>query len=201
MTHLVLDTETQQQHAMAAGAEASAAKRAEMLDQEIRSNTISVEDDAGRNSGDILAQLGRPLAAQEVIRRLKLCNGRLIFEQSIRYPNLTGIYIEKWERNAAGGWTKRKMHICGMESGIMPEFSVLHKTTKQVANPDLFGTEKPVGRDLQWKEVPTFLDQTRGWRTVLLRLMKANLINRWDVEQHFGWNPTYESEKWMRYTR
>jgi hypothetical protein len=197
---LVLDTEGRKSHERAADQEGAAARRAAMLDQEIKSNTISVEDDAGRNSGDILAQLGRPLAAQEVIRRLKLCNGRLIFETSIAYPNLIGVYVEKWERNLTGGWDKKKMHVCGMESGIMPEFSVLHKTTKRVANNELFGKEKGT-REVPWKEVPTFIDETRGWRTLLLRLLKASLINRHDVEVHFSWTPTYESERWARFTR
>ncbi len=197
---LVLDTEGRIAHDEAAAKEAAAVRRAALLDQEIRSNTRSVEDDAGRPTSDILAQLGRPLPAQEVIRRLKLCNGRLIFERSIASPELTGVYVEKWERTAAGGWEKKKMHVCGMESGIMPEFSVLHRTTKKVADNELFGNKKPVG-EVKWKEVPTFLDETRGWRTLVLRLMKANLITKLDVEKHFGWNPTYQSEKWSRFTR
>src|SRR5262249_19684755 len=127
----------------------------------------------------------------------------LIFEKSIRFPELTGVYVERTERNAAGGWDKRKVHLFGMESGIMPEFSVLHKTTKHVPNPELIGATggKQIPREMvKWQEVPTFSAETRGWRTVLIRLLKAQLINRSDVEKHFGWSPSQDSEKWHRQT-
>lgn len=196
---LVLDTQGRIDHAQAAAREGAAASRQQQLDDEIRSNTISVGDDAGRNTGEILNQLGRPLTSQEVIKRLKLCNSGLIFERSASTPSLYGIYVERWEHSVTGTWEKRKIHVCGMEAGIMPEFSVLHKTKKQVANPELFGSHTPT-RDIGWKEVDTFLQETRGWRTVLIRLLKMNLITRINVEQHFGWAPTYQSEKWHKFT-
>src|SRR5258707_1603844 len=134
---LILDTPTQERWAGSGAQENTQAQRQHALEQEIHSNTISVRDDGGRDTSSLLAQMGRPLTSVEVQRRLHLCNPKLIFERCIRYPELTGVYIEKDERNAAGGWTKRKVHLFGMESGVMPEFSVLHQTVKRVPNPEV----------------------------------------------------------------
>jgi urease gamma subunit len=198
MAHLVLDTVGQERWRKAAAAEASAAKRQAELQQEILSNTITVEDDAGRSTSDIMAQMGKALSCQDVMDKLKLCNPNLIFELSIADATKMGVYIHIPEKLATGSWSTRKVHICGMEAGIMPEFSVMHRTTKKVANPDLLGKE--VGREVPWMEVPTFYAETRGWRTVLIRLLKAGIITRSKVNEHFGWTPSHESEKWAKYT-
>jgi hypothetical protein len=197
---LVLDSGAQQNWRKVAKVEANATSRQEQLTREIWSNSITVEDDAGRDTGSLLAQMGRPLASSEFERRLKLINSRLIFERSIKDPTKVGLYIEKEERNVAGGWTKRKIHLCGMESGIMPEFSVLHKATKKIANPELFGKDAPT-REIDWTTVDTFAAETRGWRTVLVRLLHLELINRGDVEKHFFWQPSQDSAKWAAQTR
>ncbi len=139
------------------------------------------------------------MASAEVQRRLHLCNANLVFIRAPLHPELTGIYIEKDERTAARGWAKRKVHICGMESGIMPEFSVRHVTMKRVPNPDLLGQK--VERDaVKWMEIPTFYAETRGWRTVLIRLLHAKLITRGDADKHFGWTPSRDSKKWAEQT-
>lgn len=196
---LGLDTQKQAQWRTAAAREKAVAKRQAELEHEIWSNTISVEPDGERDTSNLLAQLGRPLAALEVQRRLKLCNQNLIFEVALRHPELTGVYYEKMERNATGGWEKRKVHVCGMESGVMPEFSVLHKTKKQVANPELFGNTEAT-REIDWKHVDTFAAETRGWRTVLLRLMKSGLVTRGQIAKHFEWTPSQESKRWASQT-
>lgn len=192
---LVLDTPAQERWTAAGQRERQQVSRQDALAQEILSNTVTVEDDAGHDTTDLLAQMGKPLASAEVQRRLTLCNPKLIFERCIRYPELTGVYLEKEEKNFTGGITRRKVHLFGMESGVMPEFSVRHVTKKRVPNPELLG--KTVPRDaVKWMEVPTFYAETRGWRTVLLRLMHLKLITRFHVEQHFGWMPSRESKNW-----
>jgi hypothetical protein len=197
---LVLDTGTQQNWQRAAKAETNAAQRQANLAKEILSNTISVDDDAGRDTSNLLAQMGRPLASIEVQRRLKLVCPNLIFERSIKYPDQTGIYIDKDVRNAAGCWEKKKIFLCGMESGVMPEMSVRHKAKKQVANPEVFGKDAPT-REIDWLNVDTFAAETRGWRTVLVRLMHLEMLTRADVEKHFGWTPSVDSRKWYDQTR
>ena len=197
---LVLDSEAQAQWDRARVREGTRAQAQQHLDREIASNTITVDPDNGRDVTNLLAQLGRPMTAESVMEKLKLCNPKLVFERSIAYPNLYGVYILHWEKDVTGGWVERKKHICGMESGIMPEFNVIHQTTKKVTNPELLGAEKPT-RDIDWKEIPTYAGETRGWRTVLIRLLNGRFINRWQVEKYFGWTPSQESEKWHGYTK
>lgn len=194
---LLLDESAQARWKVARAQERTRQQRLEALDREIRSNTISVEDDAGRDTSSLLARMGRPLESVEVQRRLHLCNPSLIFVRNPRYPELTAIYIERDERTKAGTLEKKRLHICGMESGVMPECSVLHKTKIKVPNPEIIGSGKMIPRDaVKWIETETFYAETRGWRTVLLRLMKAQLITRYHVEKHFGWTPSYDSKKW-----
>jgi len=197
---LVLDGSTQLNHALKNAGEAQRSQRLAELEQEIRSNTITVGEDNGRDRSNLLAQLGRPMTAAELMRRLKLCNPKLIFEQAIKQPRYGGIYVEVTEKSITGGWETRKVHVCGFEWGMMPEFSVIHKTTTRLPDPDLLGLDKPT-REVKWKEVETFSDETRGWRTVLIRLLKANLIKKIDVEQHFGWTPSQESQQWNTFTQ
>jgi len=191
---LGLDTEKHLSWRSEAAKEKAAELRRKELVHEIMSNTVTVEDDAGRDVSELLAQLGKPMPSQDVIAKLKLCNPRLIF---IKHPTyeLYGIYVKKLERNLTGSLEERQIHVCGMESGIMPEFSVLHKTTKNVPDPELLGNKTPT-REVNWKQVPTFLAETRGWRTVLVRLLKAGLISEGQVRQYFGWEPSRQSRKW-----
>lgn len=197
---LVLDGEAQARSvAFGSKEQAREQRRLELL-REIQSNTVTVEEDGDRDRTNLLAQLGRPLTSQQVIDRLKLCNSQLVFERSIAYPNLYGIYVMTPVQEATGGWKVEKIHFCGMEAGIMPEFTVVHKQKKRIANPDLLGNRTPI-REVPWKEVDTYSDETRGWRTVLIRLLKAGLIRREQVEKHFGWDPSHESELWHRFTQ
>jgi len=199
---LLLDTPAQERWAASGVQERTKASRQAALAQEILSNSVTVEDDAGHDTSSLLAQMGRPLASAEVQRRLHLCNPGLVFIRAPLHPELTGVYIEKDEKLASGGFAKRRIHICGMESGIMPEFSVRHVTKKRVPNPEVIEAGgKNLARDaVKWLEIPTFYAETRGWRTVLLRLLHAKLINRFHVEQHFGWTPSRDSKNWHEQT-
>lgn len=201
---LVLDTEAQQRWALTGSAEYVAEQRLKALQHEILSNTISVRDDGGRDTSSLLAQMGRFLPAPEVRRRLTLCNPNLIFVRAPKFPEKTGIYIERDERDLTGGWVKKRIFICGMPSDdVMPEFSVLHVTMKKVPNPEVVkGGGAAIDREaVKWIEVPTFDAETRGWRTVLLRLLHVQLITRGDVQTHFGWETSKESKIWHEMTQ
>lgn len=197
---LVLDSDAVSRQAAAAQAEKVAQQRAADLAQEIASNTVSVNIDDIYDCTSLPQRIGKPLATDEVTRRLKLCNPNLIMERSIQFPNMTGIYFEKDERTPAGTWGKRKVFLFTMSSGeIMPEMEVAHMTMKRVPNPELVNATngQEISREAcEWIEVPTVYDLTRGWRTVLIRLLRAELITRHDVETHFGWAPSQPSKNW-----
>jgi hypothetical protein len=200
---LVLDTSGQEQWQKAAKAEADAALRQKALDDEIKSNITSVNIEDDEDCSNLFARLGTPLPTLEVQRRLKLCNSNLIFEHSLTDPKYVGLYFEKDERTDAGGWAKRKVFLFTLSStDIMPEREVAHVKMKRVPNPEFIAAQggQQVDRDIvRWIEVPTLVDLTRGWRTVVLRLLKAELLTRAQVEEHFGW--TLNSKNWQLQTR
>ena len=183
--------------------ESATEKRQRQLAEELHNHQVTVEPDAGYDISNLMAQIGTPLSSQQVMERLKKCNSRLYFELSPSDPTKIGVYLQDPSGvvyvNPRGEVLTLK-HICGMESGIMPEFSVIHKTQAKVANQELFGL-KEATRDVPWKVVDTFLSETRGWRTVLVRLLHGGFINRADVEKHFGWTPSRESQRWYDQTR
>ena len=197
---LVLDTSTQNDWQKAAKAEADAVTRRENLLKEIWSNSITVKDDAGVDVSNLLAQMGKPLASTDVQKKLKLICPSLDFIPSKADPAKIGVYLWKDVKQQTGGFKKERIFLFGMESGFMPEFSVLHKTKKQIANPELFGKDAPT-REIGWLNVDTVESETRGWRTVLLRLLHLRIISEADVETHFGWLPSRDSEKWATQTR
>lgn len=198
---LGLDEQKQLEWARKQQQEKAAELRARALAEDLRSNEVTVESDAGRDITNSLAQMGRPLTAQQVIDKLKKCNARLYFEVAKADPNMYGVYL----MDPAGvvyvnpqGDVLTLKHICGMENGVMPEFTVVHKVRKKVANPDIF--QKNAGREVNWKESWTYGGQTRGWRTVLIRLLHAGIITRLDIEKHFGWAPSHDSKRWFEQT-
>lgn len=197
---LGVDEHVQQRWRLGEARENAEQRRLRMLAEELENHSVTVSSDDGRDVSNLLAQIGRPLTCQQVIDRLQKCNSRLHFERSLRYPNLMGVYLLAPGRTPSGAHTTTKTHLFGMESGIMPEFSVRHKTKTKVANKELFGKVSPT-RETPWKEVETFVDETRGWRTVLIRLLHAGLITRWHVEKYFGWTPSHDSQKWHDQTR
>ena len=129
-----------------------------------------LEKDAGRDTSNAEAQKGIPLHSQEIIKRLIKINPQLWFEPAKANSKLIGVYL--LDPNAEGG----RRHIMGMESGISPEFSVRHK------NPD-----------------GTFKNETRGWRTVLGRLIRGKYISKARAEALFG-PPNRDSRYWQLFT-
>lgn len=199
---LILDSEGQSRLRREENRENQHEKRMRALAHDILSNSISVASDDRFDVSNALAQMGKPMTAEEVQKRLLKCNPRLHFIRSPQFPELTGVYLitDEWEVDSANNGYKKKMkHICGMESGVAPEFSVLHKTKVKKPNPELLG-RKTADREVDWVEVDTFSGETRGWRTVLVRLLHAGLITKLQVEENFP-PPSRESFKWYSNTQ
>lgn len=114
------------------------------------------------------AQLGTPLTSQQVVERLRRCNPKLHFEVSHSDPTKMGVYILTSH--------EEKKFICGMEFGYMPEFSVRHTTIRRSPDPDNPGN---------WLEREVFERETRGWRTVLARLIRGRFITPTQAYSHF----------------
>ena len=193
---LPIDVNTQERWRKEEAQRASEELRRRTLAEHLRKATVAVEDDAGRDVSSVEGQMGRPMAALDLIGKLKKCNPKLEFVKHPTFP-LYGIYLRdndapKLEFKHHKSFRGR--HICGMESEISPEFSILHKKQKAVPDAEALGNPEP-RRELDWRYVETFAAETRGWRTVIIRLLHAGLITQFHVDKYFG-VPSKDSRKW-----
>lgn len=150
------------------------------LREQYERDSATTSPDGGHAVTSLEQQLGRPMTSQQVIQRLEKLNPYLHFEVSISDPTKMGIY-----RLSPEG----KRFICGMERGFMPEFSVRHGEDIEMPSPDLDGTKKTVRRITR---------ETRGWRTVLARLVRAGLLRVPDIERTFAFSR--DSKNWKELT-
>ena len=150
------------------------------LRDQIAKDSLTTAPDGDRPVTSLASQLGRPMTSQQVIEKLKKLNSSLHFEVSIADSTKVGIY-----RLSPEG----KKFICGMERGFMPEFSVRHGEDIEIPDPDLRGGSVKARRITR---------ETRGWRTVLARLVRAGLVRLSDVERCFAFGR--DSKNWKELT-
>ena len=115
--------------------------------------------------------VGIPLEGWKICARLKKLNPNLWFERSNAAPSQLGVYLLK--NDFKGG--QNREFLCGMEAELSPEFSL------RVKNPD--GTAKGI--------IP-------GWRRVLMKLIRKNIITESGAHAIFG-PPSRGSENWARF--
>ncbi len=139
-------------------------------------------DSGGLGGNDLEYQIGRPLTAAQFEQRIRRCNPNLLVERSRADPTKRGVYrVEDGERR----------FICGMESGYMPEFSVRHIEMQEIPDPDIAG---------HWQKIPKFKGETRGWRTVLARLLRHRVIEPAAIERWFEISQGRSSRNWQLLT-
>lgn len=147
----------------------------------------SVEDDGSIDVTSLERQMGRPMLSADIIKRLNVLNSNLIFERGSAFPDKYGIYIPFYD--AAIGRTTKKF-ICGMQAGQTPEFSVRHYKFVDMPDPTIIG---------QTRKVKEFTIETRGWRTVVMRLVKDGYINFTAAEKAFDIARGRDSCNWQKY--
>jgi hypothetical protein len=166
--HLVMDSAKQDVHRQRKQFERSVERsRALTALAEVRAQA-AVAPDGDIPTNSIEAQIGKPFHAGDFIKRLKTLNSSLHFEVAKADSRYMGVYVI--DRSRPEG----KRHLFGMESGFLPEFSVLHQDDEG-----------------------HFSRETRGWRTVLARLIKSRLITEAAAIKTFG-VPSRASLKWQQ---
>ena len=144
--------------------------------------------DASFDVTNLLQQMGRPLTTQQVMERLGKINRNFYFEVSNACASRMGIYlITPMKDETTGGIRTGKRFLCGMENGYMPEFSVRHSEMEEF--PRMF---PDVGTEL----VPVMKSETRGWRTILARLIKLRVITLTQAEKWFDLPLGRGSKNW-----
>lgn len=176
-----------------------AAIQREALQEHIRSKEQTLKIDTDVDSTNREQQEGRKLHVSTVIHRLRQINPNLMFEVSKNYPNLMGIYVIENRPDEQGRMTPQLRHVCGMENGMMPEFTVTipAKEKTRVPDPDFDGhAEQMKSPEDGWLEVAEYDDEVRGWRNVLFRLIQQKLITEAQAEKHFNVSQGRSSGKW-----
>lgn len=148
----------------------------------------TVAPDGDADTTVLLQQLGRPMSNVEFWRRLRLLNHNLHVEPSLGDSTKQVIFALEHQRTATGGWEMVKRYVCGMEAAeVMPEFSVRHTKEKLIPDVTVPG---------QWGKVKAFAGETRGWRTVLARLLRDGLISLEVTERLFDISGGRPSKNW-----
>jgi hypothetical protein len=167
------DTEWLKREAKIQIAEAQRERMHGMVEAKEAADSVTIAKDAGFDTTDSEQQLGRPLSSFEVQKRLRSINPALSFDVSVSDPSKTGVYFFDGVSNQGTLYTGRRF-ICGMESGLNPEF----------------GIRKSDGKKM--------IGQIKGWRTVLVQLIKCRLITIEDAERVFKTNFGRESANWKQ---
>lgn len=129
--------------------------------------------DGERDTTSLQEQIGRPFHSAEICKRLERLNSNLVFERSIAFPDIMGIYLPDANAEIRNG--RRLSHVTGFEFGFSPEFTVYH--------PAATGPKK----------------LTRGWRALLLLLASKKVVNLTAACNAFNIEVySQSSEKWRR---
>lgn len=141
--------------------------------------------------GDIVAtnyqaQLGRAMTSTELEKRLLRINPSFIFIVSTADPTKKGLYLQV---PVSVDHPKGLRFICGYENGFMPEFSLIHTRDKRIPDPD---------NPLEWITVQEAYKETRGWRTVLFRILKEGLATEPQLERLFNISSGRSSQRWQQ---
>ena len=174
---LVADEQLQNRHIRAGRVERTKARTDAAVRENRQKADATSAPDGQHDVTNLLAQMGKPLHSKEVITRLKKMNSNLHFEVSNADNTKTGIYlITQIRDNPWESWKTGKRFICGMGNGFMPERSVRHTETEE------FPKEYPeVGLD----RVQVMKSETRGWRTVLAKLLRERIITKGGINRYF----------------
>jgi hypothetical protein len=170
----------------------------------------------GVDYSNIMQQMGQPMSASEVERRLQRINANLRFETNWRDATKKACYYLQGDT---------KEFICAYENGTMPEHSIMRVVEEEIPDPDFFLGRTPIERDklpahekvedpdsplgFSYEFDPTskrqgfkyqlkgFGEDRRGWRTLLLRLIVRKLITVEQAERMFS--PDFRPE-WAVHT-
>lgn len=161
------------------------------LQQRITLEKHSTGMDAQMDMTDPEARWGRKMDVKDVIKNLQVMNDKLIFEVANAMPTLMGMYIMEWIRDDNGGLVYDRRYIMAMENGTMPEFTIVFADKIEIPDP-----KNPAGT----VKIKSFAAMKRGWRAILVTLLREKLITESDIQRHFKITEGRESRVWQEET-
>lgn len=159
-----------------------------IADRKERESHIAPDGDTNIMLDKSLAQRGRALMCEEVVRRVKLANPNIHFEVSNNCPTHGGFYIVENRPDPVTNIAPWKRFICGIPMGEVWEFHrplVVEEEIPDVDNPTMVKSVKVEG-------------QVPGWRQILLRLVYDGVIKPADCETYFNVSRGRSSANWQK---
>lgn len=173
--------------------EETRAKDRARLEEEIRREATLLAPDGDMDVTDPDQQAGRSFHRSVIIRRLKKLNPGLVYERSLRKPTQGGIYFDGYRGDRLTGQLEYgHWFICGIPHETVREFDLRIVVSDGVPDPTI---------SLHTQRILKLDSRERGWRSVLLELVKSGLIELDKAVQAFSINDGRSSEKWMEATR
>lgn len=179
---LLFDSPTQQKHAQGKQLEKTRQLTSEALARRILADSEMLIPDGIADVTSEEQQRGQELTIEEFKARLLRCNPNFIFEVSISYPELMGIYMmlpDKQYQGAVNYFPK------------VPEFTTMKYKITQHPKCDGSG---------EWEEHREATGISRGgWRRVLALFLHKGFITAADVYREFP-DCTRDSRNWKAVT-
>lgn len=166
------------------------------LDQQLQ-HCVYVENE-NEDPTNIQQQLGSMMTSHFLEERLKQLTNRVLFEFNPINPLMKALYILK---------DGKKEYFCSYHADMMPEHSIIKVKREVVWDPDY--TEPLKRADLPkhkwvegkgyvfegvppgWKEVLIpWGEIKRGWRTILIKLVKEGILTVTQAENFVPFTPT-----------
>lgn len=156
--------------------------------QERKRNAGLLAPDGAVDVANAEAQAGRSMLRADFVRRLMKLNPDLRYHRSFFYPEQGGIYMVGYRRDNLRGTTEYgEWFICGLPDKVIPEFSVV--LTKPTIIPSM--------ADPVWEKVNQVDGMSRGWRSVLLKLLQEGLLSPAQIDKEFQISKGRSSQKWQ----
>lgn len=140
-------------------------------------------------------RMGRPMWPAEFETRLKRLNANLFFEVIEGNPTKKRLSVVD---------QRGKHFVAVYENSLMPERSIPRLRTLEVPEPSVTHIDRkdlssdPTALRPGWRKIVVpWGEKTRGWRTVLVRLIGAGLITVTEAENEFG---SDETPEWRQHT-
>ncbi len=167
-------------------------------------NSIFLEDEK-TNPANALARIGKAMLAGELEGKLKKLNSSLHFEYNSFNSTKKMIYLVD---------RRGKTPLFPYEAGVMPERSIMNTKEEMVPVEDIYESttfkmnRKDLGKQTWDEKKQEFVsdtpnpylrkvlipwsEKTRGWRTILIKLVIAGAITPKQAEDTFGSHNTRE---------
>lgn len=189
---LIIDEEKGRKHRLLKQQEAERQRLAEWV-KEQEANQIWLRDD--NNPTNVMRQMGFPLTAAQFESKLKRILPNMHTEFNFFRPDKKALYVID---------RRGKNYVCPYESGLMPEHSILAQKTEEIWDGTTFHINRKDMPRAEWIPGKGFIfderDQRpgvkkiqvpwhevqRGWRTVLIYLVKQGFLSPAQVEKEFG---------------